>query len=328
VIVVVGAGVVGLTCAVRLAEAGHAVRVVAREGPLDTTSAVAGAVWFPYLVAPRERVEGWAARTYQVLADLAAREPQSGVVMRELLVLGRAALPDPEWRDAVRGSRRAGSGELPAGYADGWVAEVPVVETPRHLPWLAARLARAGGALEVRPAGVASLAEAGAAPAGEAVGSSARLVVHCSGLGARALAADATMQPVRGQVVLLENPGLSRVVIDEHDPDGPTYVVPRRDDCVVGGTAEPGAEELRPDPATTSAILARAARLVPALAGARLLGAKVGLRPARPAVRLELERVPAGPAIVHCYGHGGAGFTLAWGCADEVVTLVHRTLAP
>ncbi|HEV8630520.1 MAG TPA: FAD-dependent oxidoreductase, partial [Thermoanaerobaculia bacterium] len=44
-IVVVGAGVVGLTCAVRLAEAGHAVRVVAREGPLASTSVVAGAVW-------------------------------------------------------------------------------------------------------------------------------------------------------------------------------------------------------------------------------------------------------------------------------------------
>jgi D-amino-acid oxidase len=25
--------------------------------------------------------------------------------------------------------------------------------------------------------------------------------------------------------------------------------------------------------------------------------------------------------VVHCYGQGGAGVTLSWGCADEVVTL-------
>ena len=43
----------------------------------------------------------------------------------------------------------------------------------------------------------------------------------------------------------------------------------------------------------------------------------VGLRPARPAVRLEAEG-----RVVHCYGHGGAGVTLAWGCAGEVAALL------
>ena len=48
-----------------------------------------------------------------------------------------------------------------------------------------------------------------------------------------------------------------------------------------------------------------------------MLGHAVGVRPARPAVRLER----AGD-VVHCYGHGGAGVTLSWGCADEVIRLV------
>ena len=199
--------------------------------------------------------------------------------MREIVSFERRAKPDPSWRHAVEGFRRLRRDELPAGYADGWCARVPVAETPRYLPWLAARLARAGGAIEVRPDGVPSLA---------AAADGAALVVHCSGLGARTLADDAAVVPVRGQVAVLENPGLQRVVLDDDDPAAPTYVIPRRDDCVVGGTAEVGVESLLPDPAMTAAILARAARLVPALAGARLLDVRVGLRPGRPAVRLEL----------------------------------------
>ena len=60
-------------------------------------------------------------------------------------------------------------------------------------------------------------------------------------------------------------------------------------------------------------------RLVPALAGAEVVAHRVGLRPVRPEVRLEVEG-----RVVHCYGQGGAGVTLSWGCADEVAGLVGR----
>jgi len=48
-----------------------------------------------------------------------------------------------------------------------------------------------------------------------------------------------------------------------------------------------------------------------------VLGHQVGLRPGRPQVRLETEHRPAGP-VVHCYGLGGAGITLSWGCAEDI----------
>lgn len=64
----------------------------------------------------------------------------------------------------------------------------------------------------------------------------------------------------------------------------------------------------------------RCAALVPQAAHARVLAHRVGLRPVRPTVRLELEH-RARP-VVHCYGHGGAGVTLSYGCAREVVQLV------
>jgi D-amino-acid oxidase len=42
-------------------------------------------------------------------------------------------------------------------------------------------------------------------------------------------------------------------------------------------------------------------------------------------VRLEAEE-RAGGTVVHCYGHGGAGVTLAWGCAEEVAGLVRPAI--
>jgi len=86
---------------------------------------------------------------------------------------------------------------------------------------------------------------------------------------------------------------------------------------VVGGTDDEGEWERRADPDVARQILARAVELVPDLARAGVLGHRVGLRPVRSEVRL--ERVAD---VVHCYGHGGAGVTLSWGCAADVAALV------
>jgi D-amino-acid oxidase len=58
------------------------------------------------------------------------------------------------------------------------------------------------------------------------------------------------------------------------------------------------------------------------LASAEILGHRVGVRPVRPSVRLELETSSTGIRYLHNYGHGGAGVTLSWGCAVEVLRIV------
>ena len=112
----------------------------------------------------------------------------------------------------------------------------------------------------------------------------------------------------------MEQVGLDRWTLDR---DGLTYVVPRTREIVVGGTEVEGEWSRTPDPDVAEQVLHRATALVPQIEGARVLRHKVGLRPVRPGVRLERDG-----SVIHCYGHGGAGVTLSWGCADDVVGLV------
>jgi D-amino-acid oxidase len=307
-VVVVGAGVIGLSCAVRLLERGHDVAVVARDLPLETTSSVAAALWYPHRAYPNERVTAWAATTYAALVTL-TDVPQTGVVLRRGTEVLRQAGPRPWWAEAVPDLQRATA--LPDGYRDGWSFVAPVVEMPLYLRWLRARVEELGGT-------VTRMALPGLPGA-------ARVVVDASGLGGRLFGADGSVQPVRGQVAYVEQVGLDEWWLDSGagspGSQGLTYVVPREHDIVVGGTEEEGVWDRSFDAASCKEMLARARELVPEIRRAQVLGTRVGLRPARPQVRLDAEERD-GQRVVHCYGHGGAGVTLSWGCAEEVVDLV------
>ena len=312
-VVVIGCGVIGLTAAVLLREAGLDARIVTAGPPSETTSIVAAALWYPYKAYPEDLVLAWGNRTFEVLQGL-SEVPGSGVSMREGIELYHHPAPDPWWAGAVAGGvRRCAADELPSGYADGLTFTAPVIEMPVHLRYLTDRFVAAGGTIERRE--VSSLDAFGGA----------RLVVNCSGLGARKLANDASMQPIRGQIVRVRNPGLTRFVLDDDNPAGVTYIIPRSEDCVLGGTADEGSWDTEPDPKTAAGILERCVGLEPRLKDAEILEHKVGLRPGRPEVRLEKEDRKTGPAIIHNYGHGGSGVTLSWGCAEETLRLSARS---
>ena len=101
------------------------------------------------------------------------------------------------------------------------------------------------------------------------------------------------------------------------------YVIPHPGWVVCGGTDAQGALDDRPDPAVHDAIVARCREAVPELRDAEVLGSRVGFRPVATQVSLERRSVH-GRTVVTNAGHGGAGVTLAWGCADEVLGLVER----
>ena len=194
--------------------------------------------------------------------------------------------------------RVLGPGELPDGFVSGWAYTAPAVNMPVYLEYLL-RPVRAGlGGTVLAP--VTSLAEPVAAP----------VVVNCTGIGARSLVPDESLVPVRGQVVVVENPGIGEFYLD-HGDGGPDRVpVPARRRGGARRHRRGGRGDLAPRPEVAARILRDITAVFPALRGARVVAERVGLRPVRPQVRLEAEALPGGRVLWHNYGHGGAGVTL------------------
>jgi D-amino-acid oxidase len=299
-VTVVGAGIVGLTTAVTLEEHGHTVRVVASATGTATTSSVAGALWFPYRAGPRDKVIGWAAATRAWLEQIAPdRETGIDRLVGYEITRDASTEPVPWWAESLTVDRVAAP---VTGSPMAWRYAAPRVEPARLLAWLAARLS---APIEQRT--VMSLAEL----PGE-------VVVNCTGLAARTIAGDDTLEPLFGQVVMTELGAVDPTVTvtDERDPERMFYVIPRRDELVLGGCALPRASD-EIDPAVTARILDQARELGLPIGAVR--GVRAGLRPCRPVVRL--ERDPLLPRVIHNYGHGGAGFTLCRGCALDVAAI-------
>ena len=313
-IVVVGAGVSGLTSAICLVEAGRPVRVWAAAMPQQTTSKVAGAVWAPPRPADRApETLGWIEHSLQMFREL-ADDPASGVRMAPAVAVSE--LTAAEAMSAASAAlipdlRSAAPDELPDGFDTGFRATLPMIDMPQYLDYLARRLAAAGCEIEEHP--VQSLAEAA---------DSAPTVVNCAGLAAGRLTGDATVRPLFGQHVILTNPGLQQMFIEINSGPEWTCYFPHPQRVVCGGISISDRWDLTPDPEVTERILQRCRQIEPRLGDSEVIDVITGLRPERPSVRLEAERLGSARCI-HNYGHGGNGVTLSWGCARDVLSLVN-----
>jgi len=306
---VVGAGVSGLSCAVRLLEAGHEVEVISDRFSPDTVSDVAAAIWYPFLTAPADRADGWGVVTYAELERLAEQESESGVRMRDGKEYLREAVDPPGWSEDIAAFRILDDSEIPEGYVFGWQFRAPVIEMPLYMPWLRSRVEILGGSF------VQSFVEDLNEVSGE-------VVVNCVGLGARELCDDEEVRPARGQVIFIDqDPGIGHF---DQQPESLTYTIPRGDVTVLGGTAQVDDWGMDIRPEDNDLILSKVEALWPQLDRSKIVGGTVGLRPSRSEVRLEVEYIGE-RKVVHNYGHGGAGVTLSWGCAEEVVNLVSQS---
>jgi D-amino-acid oxidase len=309
-ITIIGAGVSGLTCGIVLRERGYDVQVLAETETMQTTSAVAAAIWFPYHAG--DGVDAWARTSYHRFQSFVA-ERGSGVSMIDFRVFSRNDIMLPHWE--VPRPQRLPAEELMPPYRSGYVVNVPVMETPIYLPYLMRRLGTDRIHTGRKINHVTDL--------------DCEVIVNCAGLYGPDFSHNdpSSMRPGRG-VVVRGKSSLKYAFLDaDGERDGQlTYLVPRRQhgDCVLGGSDNPQSNwSLVPMDDEASAILDRCRKIDPDLQTGEPC---VGLRPLRAkGVRLESEKVDD-RTVIHNYGHGGAGLTLSWGCAEDVADLVAKTL--
>jgi D-amino-acid oxidase len=309
-VIVLGAGVIGLTTGICLAEAGLRVLIRTEALPARTTSAAAAALVGPLSYPPGNPASAW-ERVSLVEFTALAEVPGTGVRMRRGMLAARPGSPQPPpGFEHTAGVRPADPADLPPGFEYGMWATLPLADMPVYLAYLTDRLAAAGGRIDVAPAG--SLDE---------VAQDAPLMANCTGVGARDLVPDPEVHPVRGQHVIVENPGLDEFFLEAPIGGAWASYFPHGEHVVLGGTATPDDWNLAADPAIAREIQNRCAEIEPRLRSARVLGHRVGLRPARPTVRLEIEEIGSA-RCVHNYGHGGVGVSMSWGCAREATAML------
>ena len=302
---VLGGGVSGLSTGIRLLEMGLEVRLVAERLSPETVSDTAAAWWYPFLVEPLIKTNRWSSESFVEFVRLMEEEGLEFITMRAGREYLKRPCRSPGWSESINHFRILEKSEIIGGYSFGWEIEAPVIEMSHYMPWLKSKFELLGGSIETRKISDFDELES-------------ELIVNCSGLGAREICHDEEVVPVRGQVVYIkQDPGFGRY---DQRPESLIYTIPRRDVTVLGGTAQKGDWTMEIREEDEEDILKKCESLWPELDRANIVGRAVGLRPSRTEVRLEKEHV-GDKVVVHNYGHGGAGVTLSWGCADEVARL-------
>jgi D-amino-acid oxidase len=249
---VIGCGAVGLATARVLQDRGFDVTIYARDLPPDTTSNVAGAMWYPSFVFDRSRRTPAFDAQFASAAKLSQRYFQGlvgsdyAVRWRELYTLSENAdnkgLPDQGLPELYPAWRALPASENPFAAPRVVVEDTIFIEPPTYLRALLRDFRLAGGRIAERafaePAGLLELPQP--------------VVLNCTGLGARELFGDPELTPIKGQLtVLLPQPGVNYAT----EKDG-LYMFPRSDGILLGGTFERGVETLEFDPEAEKRILA------------------------------------------------------------------------
>jgi len=354
-VVVLGAGVIGLTVAHVLTEGGGSdfkVTIIARDMPEDLSSQGfaspwAGANWSP--LQREDRLNQWEKYTFDKFWGMVPTGLVRRLPSRIYFESENGEEISSWWGEIARDLRVLPSDHpFPANAKSGVQFTTFSLNPEVYLPWLKSELESRGVKFVRRL--VKSLDEAC-----ELAGENGA-VINATALGARSLIGveDTKVYPVRGQVVLVHAPNVNEFVAflpaDITSGSHVPYLIPRPSPpgtVLVGGTFQPNDWDTSLSIPTAHRILTRAKELVPALAEptTRILSHNVGLRPAReggPRVEAQFVDVPnKGPLVpelsgastdlkttlvIHAYGFGPYGYQQSWGAAEEVVRLLKENL--
>lgn len=343
-IVVVGAGVIGLTCAYALAESGYNVKIIALHTPSNScnvseyTSPWAGAHFRPFPSKTQGDLKdypltrsGWA--TFKRLSE---QYPESSIKFMtgiDYLEYKNRSYESllPSYVDGLQNFEVINKSQLPTGVVFGCKYDTYCLNAPLYLEFLERRLRMSFG-VEFIEKKLSSLKEAAQLFPGATI-------INCTGMG---LLYDGTYDDscftVRGQTLLVKAPKedcpyLNETVTYHLDGGKFSFVIPRPLDggIIVGGTREPGETLTTPNNESTKELASNASVRFPELLNEDskldIKKVNVGFRPFRKnGVRLEKEVLDQNQ-IIHCYGFGSSGYEMSWGAAKLVVELVKQPKA-
>jgi D-amino-acid oxidase len=311
-IAVIGAGVIGLTSAIRLLEQGYQVTIFARDILDNITSRAASALFVPIKAEPEKLILQWAKRTREVYQSL---PPASGVTLIDIVDFRQDGEQIPLWARIQEDYHALPQVELPPPYTKSFAAKIHSIDTSLYIDYLIEQFKALGGKLIQQE--LMTLTD---------VDTAFSVVINCSGVWSQQLVPDKESFPIRGQFILTDKVGLHHATHASVDENNFILIAERENDCYIAGNTMDDVWDTKPDPKTSADMLERAQKLEPNLKNAVIRHAGIGLRPGRKSIRLERGTLADDRIVIHNYGHGGAGFTTAWGCADEVITLLMNAL--
>ncbi|KAL5113192.1 D-amino acid oxidase [Pleosporales sp. CAS-2024a] len=350
-VVVVGAGVIGLSTALVLSKHDAInVTIVSKHMPgdydIEYASPWAGACFWP-VGKPGSTLQKLERATWPELHRICRQIPEAGVHFQESKIFARkkdAGTAIGQWfeelcredawfRDLAPNFRTLPNSELPHDCDTGTAFTSVCINPAIYLPWILGQCIRNGVVVK---RGI--LTHISQAESFDASGH-ADVVVNCTGLLASKLGGvlDSTVYPGRGQIVLVRNEFEHMATTSGTDDgsDEATYVMQRAagGGTILGGCLQHGSWESQPDANLAQRIMSRAIDLCPSLvpktgkvSELSIIRHGVGLRPMRKdGPRVERERIQ-GQWIVHNYGHGGYGYQSGWGSAWEAEKLVLEAL--
>uniref|UniRef100_A0A1I8AVP2 DAO domain-containing protein n=1 Tax=Steinernema glaseri TaxID=37863 RepID=A0A1I8AVP2_9BILA len=322
---VIGAGINGLAVARELQRRfGRDIKltIVTDKKTPETTSDVAAGLWMPHLVNGEnaELLKKWAAETYEHIAELDRKSPDSGAFLCSGYTFDNTPTP-PDFAESIYHSfRRLSASEIQRlGFSDfkyGNFYTTYFLEPSIYLRKLMKEFREEGG----------ELLEKKLESVDDLLPGRFDLIVNCAGLGSRYLFGDEEVLPIRGHVIRAKCPSMKHFYIF----NGQFHCFPNSDTVVLGGTKDKGDFDLSIRASDTQLILSETLKYLPQLKKAEIVQQRVGLRPFRKAIRLELERFQTKSGItipiVHNYGHGGSGITMFYGCSKAAADLVEAEL--
>lgn len=342
-IIVVGAGVIGLTCAWILSESNYKVKIIAKKFPstfnddTDYTSPWAGAHFRPFPSANKGDLKDYSLTrvTFNKMKQLSTDFPESSIKFMK----GIDYIEDnedqyknlsPGYSEGLSNFEIIEKSKLPPNVKFGAQYDSWCLNSPLYLQFLERRLKMYFN-VDFISTSLVSLEEVSLMFPNS-------VIVNCSGMG---LCFNGLYDPdcfkVRGQTLLVRPPKdciYNNMTVSYRLADNKySFVIPRPFDggIIVGGTRQPGNLKSKPDMDDKNELVSNALKRFPELAvnikGEKKLDIKkinVGFRPMRKGgVRLERE-VIKNTKIIHCYGFGSSGFEMSWGAAELVLELIEN----